>query len=89
MQWKVEFDAAAVKELGKLDQSIAKRILTFLHERVAMQDDPRSIGDAIKGPKLGQFWKYRVGDFRIICNIEDKSIRILVLRIGNRREVYR
>lgn len=52
-------------------------------------DDPRSIGEALKGSKLGAFWKYRVGDFRIIADIEDAALRILVVRIGNRKAVYR
>ncbi len=61
----------------------------FLHERVATLDDPRSIGEALKGSRLGAFWKYRVGDYRVIANIEDGALHILVVRIGNRREVYR
>lgn len=63
--------------------------MTFLRERVAVLDDPRSIGDALKGSELGEFWKYRVGDWRIICEIRDKVVLITVLRLGNRREVYR
>jgi mRNA interferase RelE/StbE len=89
MAWKVEIDLAAERDLGKLDPQIARRILVFLHDRVAKLDDPRSIGDALKGDKLGAFWKYRVGDYRIISTIEDGALRILVVRIGNRREVYR
>ena len=52
-------------------------------------DDPRSIGEALKGSKLGELWKYRVGDYRIIADIEDGVMRVLVLKVGNRREVYR
>ena len=89
MAWKVEIDLAAERDLGKLDPQIERRILVFLHDRVAKLDDPRSIGDALKGDKLGAFWKYRVGDYRIISTIEDGALRILVVRIGNRREVYR
>jgi mRNA interferase RelE/StbE len=89
MAWKVELDPAAERELGKIDRQAARRILTFLHERVAHLDDPRSIGEALKGSKLGAFWKYRVGDYRIIASIEDGALLILVVRIGNRREVYR
>lgn len=89
MAWKVEIDLAAERDLGKLDPQIARRILVFLHDRVAKLDDPRSIGDALKGDKLGAFWKYRVGDYRIISSIEDGALRILIVRIGNRREVYR
>lgn len=89
MAWKIELDPAAVRELDKLDPQMARRILTFLHGRVATLSDPRSIGEALKGSKLGEFWKYRVGDYRIISSIEDGALRILVVRIGNRREVYR
>ncbi len=64
-------------------------ILVFLRERVAVLDGPRSVGEALKGSRLGEFWKYRVGDYRIITNIEDGVMRILVLKVGNRREVYR
>jgi mRNA interferase RelE/StbE len=89
LAWLIEFDDASKKDLAKLDKQTAKRITAFLRERVAVLDDPRSIGDALKGSKLGAFWKYRVGDYRIITSIEDGALRILVVRIGNRREVYR
>ena len=89
MAWRIEFDRAAERELGKLDPQVAKRILLFLHERVAHLDDPRSIGEALKGSRLGDIWKYRVGDYRLISSIEDGALRILVVKIGNRREVYR
>ena len=89
MAWRIEFDRAAERELGKLDPQVAKRILLFLHERVANLEDPRSIGEALKGSRLGDFWKYRVGDYRLISSIEDGALRILVVKIGNRREVYR
>lgn len=89
MAWRIEFEDAALKELAKLDKQVARRILIFLRERVAVLDDPRSVGEALKGSKIGEFWKYRVGDYRIITNIEDGVMRILVLKVGNRREVYR
>lgn len=89
MVWRIEFEDAAIKELRKLDKPVAKRILVFLRERVAVLDDPRSIGEALKGSQLGDFWKYRVGDYRIIARIEDGALCILVLKVGNRREVYR
>ena len=63
MAWQIEFDRSAERELGKLDPQIAKRILIFLNERVARLEDPRSIGEALKGSRLGEFWKYRVGDY--------------------------
>ena len=89
MAWKIELSGLAQRNLKKLDRQVAKRILVFLHGRLATLDDPRSIGQALKGSDLGQFWKYRVGDWRIIASIEDRDIRILVVRIANRREVYR
>ena len=89
MAWKVELSTLARKNLDQLDPQIAQRVLSFLVERVANLDDPRSIGEALKGSRLGEFWKYRVGDYRIISSIEDGALKILVVRIGNRREVYR
>ena len=89
LAWRVEFEDAALKELTKLDKPVARRILAFLRERVSQLDDPRSVGEALKGSKLGEFWKYRVGDYRIVAHIEDGALRILVLKVGNRREVYR
>lgn len=89
MAWRIEVDEAAERDLAKLDPQISKRILKFLHDRLAVLDDPRSIGEALRGSRLGDFWKYRVGDYRIICDIQDKRVLVLVLRIGNRREIYR
>ena len=89
LAWRIEFEDTALKELAKLDKQVARRILAFLRERVAVLDDPRTVGEALKGSKLGEFWKYRVGDYRVITNIEDGVMRILVLKVGNRREVYR
>jgi mRNA interferase RelE/StbE len=89
LAWTIKFDEGAKKDLAKLDKQIAKRITTFLGSRVAALDDPRSIGEALKGSKLGDFWKYRVGDYRVVASIEDGALRVLVVKIGNRREVYR
>lgn len=89
MVWRIEISESAERQLGKLDRLVAKRIRSFLRERVAILNDPRSIGAALKGSALGEFWKYRVGDWRIICQIRDKEILIIVVRLGNRREVYR
>ncbi|VVM08184.1 type II toxin-antitoxin system RelE family toxin [Methylacidimicrobium tartarophylax] len=89
MAWKVELDPAAERELDKIDRTSARRILAFLHGRLAQIDDPRSLGEALKGARLGEFWKYRVGDYRIIASIEDGALRILVIRIGHRKDGYR
>ncbi len=86
-KWTIEFDPAAQKELDKLDNPIARRISKFLYERVAKLDDPRQIGERLKGT-LHEFWKYRVGDYRLICSLEHDRLVVLVLRIGHRREIY-
>ena len=62
---------------------------TLGRRSVATLDNPRSIGEALKGSTLGEFWKYQVGDDRVIASIEDRALCILVVKIGNRREVYR
>jgi mRNA interferase RelE/StbE len=87
--WRIEFDEPAKKQLTKLDRQIAKRITTFMRERVASLENPRMIGEALTGSRLGEFWKYRVGDYRILCRLEDDILRIFVIKVGNRREVYR
>ncbi len=89
MAWKIDLSPLAQKNLDQLDPQIARRILRFLYERVTTLEDPRSIGEALKGSRLGEFWKYRVGDYRLITNIDDGTLHILVVRIGNRRNVYR
>lgn len=89
MTWRVEISDKAKKNLAGLDKADAKRITDFLRTRVATLDDPRSLGEALKGSRLGDFWKYRAGDYRIIASIEDRALRVLVIRVGNRREVYR
>ena len=88
MAWSIEYAKTAKDQLRKLDKPVAKRILDFMDERIAVLENPRQTGKALKGP-LGEFWCYRVGDFRIICEIRDDVISILVVQIGNRREVYR
>jgi mRNA interferase RelE/StbE len=89
MAWKIELQRDAERELEKLGHNAARRILKFLHGRVARLDDPRAIGEALRGPELKEFWNYRVGDYHIIADIQDNILRILVVRIGHRRSIYR
>ena len=89
LTWAIELSEPSIKQLSKLDKPVAKRIMAFLRERVASLEDPRSIGEALKGSELGEFWKYRVGDYRLICEIQDGALKVLVVKLGNRREVYR
>lgn len=89
MAWRIEVTQTAEMQLAKLDRPVARRIVAFLRERVAAADDPRSLGQALKGGELDEYWKYRIGDWRLICQIEDSRITVVVLRLGNRSEVYR
>jgi mRNA interferase RelE/StbE len=89
LAWTVEFDGSAAKELRKFDPAIARRILAFLRERVAVLEDVRQVGEALRGDSLGEFWKYRLGDYRIVARIVDQRLLVIVVRIGHRREVYR
>ncbi len=89
MAWRVEIDRAAVRDLSKLERQAAQRILAFLHGRIATLDNPRSLGAALKGSRLGEFWRYRVGDYRIITSIEDDALRVLVVAVARRDKAYR
>lgn len=89
MAWRVELSETAERELSKLDSPAKKRVLKFLRGRVAKLETPRSIGSALQGARFGEFWKYRVGDLRLICKIEDDKLVVLVVRVGHRREIYR
>jgi mRNA interferase RelE/StbE len=86
--WAVVLDAKVDKQLARLSSVDRQRILRFLHKRVATLEDPRSLGDALVGPLSG-YWKYRVGDYRVIARLIDQTVTVYVVRIGNRREVYR
>lgn len=88
MAWTIDYTDTAKKQLRKLDKPAARRILDYLNERIADSRDPRVSGKALTGP-LGNFWRYRVDEYRIICDIQDGQLRVLVVRVGNRREVYR
>jgi len=89
LAWDIEFDPDAVKDLKKLDKQVQIRILGFLRSRLGAMENPRELGEALAGSQLGNYWKYRVGDWRLICDIQDRRIVVRVLRVGNRREVYR
>jgi mRNA interferase RelE/StbE len=88
LAWTIEYTQAADRQLRKLDKSSSRRIVDYLRNRVACLEDPRSIGKALRGP-LGELWRYRVGDYRIICELLDKQLRVLVVRVGDRKDVYR
>jgi mRNA interferase RelE/StbE len=87
--WIINYTESASKQLKKLDKQVALRILDYMDRQVAILDDPRSVGKNLVGPKMGEYWRYRVGDIRIICNIADQQMCVLVIEIGNRKEIYR
>lgn len=88
MAWKVEFVPAAAKELKKLGRAEAARIIATLETRIAVLDDPRSLGSALTAD-FGGLWRWRIGNYRVVARIDDARITILVVRVGHRREVYR
>ena len=88
MAWAIEFVPQAAKELKKLGRSEAARIIRTLEERIAPLDDPRSLGAPLKGEHEG-YWRWRIGDYRVVARIEDERVVILVIRIAHRRKVYR
>ncbi len=89
MAWTVNYTETAAKQLRKLDKPAARRIVDFMDERVATSQNPRDSGKALTGPLLGSYWRYRVGDCRIICEIQDGVLCILVIEVGARKDVYR
>ena len=92
MAWRIEFESGALKDLRGLDRQIARRITRFLSERIGVLDDPRRFGAPLR--RSGEvssmsLWRYRVDDWRIVVRIEDDILRVLVVRVAHRREVYR
>lgn len=87
MAWRIEYTQGAKKDLARLDKSMAKRITTFMRERVGATDSPRASGKQLRGV-LREFWRFRVGDYRVLCRLEDDRLIVLVVRVGHRRDVY-
>ena len=88
MAWTIDYADTAKGQLRKLDKQTVRRILDFMDERIAPAENPRSTGKALTGP-LGELWRYRVGDYRVICDIQDGALRVLVVQAGHRSGVYR
>ena len=88
MGWTIEYTNSARSQLRRLDRNTAQRILNYMDNRVAPLDSARSIGKALTGP-LGGLWSYRMGDYRIVCDIQDDVLVVLVVRVGRRDRVYR
>ena len=88
MAWTISFEPRALKELEKLDRSAQRRVLRFLHERVVGGGETRDSGKPLVGDRAG-LWRYRVGDYRVVCRIEDDRLVVLVVRVAHRKDVYR
>ncbi len=87
MAWTIKYSRSAAKELKSLDRQIATRIHSYMTEKIAICTNPRDFGKALQGD-LSEYWRYRIGDFRVLCTIQDDVVTILVVRVGHRREVY-
>ena len=88
MAWTIELSQTAEKSLRKLDRQVAKRITQYLRGRVAQLENPRGLGKPLHA-SLEDYWSYRVGDYRLICEIKDRTLVVLVVEIGHRSDVYR
>lgn len=88
MAWSIEYADAARKQMRKLDRVVARRIFRYLDERIAPMVDPRELGKSLSGP-LGELWRYRLGDYRIITQLRHEVMTVLVLRVGHRPNVYK
>ena len=88
MAWQIKYTGTAVKHLAKLDKAVAKRIVDFMDEQIAVLQDPRVSGKALTGAVFGAYWRYRVEDYRIICTIQDAVLCVLVVEISSRKNVY-
>ncbi|MGH9453597.1 MAG: type II toxin-antitoxin system RelE family toxin [Terriglobia bacterium] len=88
MAWHIEFSRTAEKQIGKLGRQAQTSILSYLREKVQPAANARQFGKMLHGDKQG-LWRYRVGDYRIICNILDSRLKVVVLAIGHRKEIYR
>ncbi|NWK54913.1 type II toxin-antitoxin system RelE/ParE family toxin [Verrucomicrobiaceae bacterium N1E253] len=87
MSWDYSFTSRARKELKKLGHESARKIIRFLDERVCEADNPRQHGKALKG-SLDEYWRYRIKNFQILCEIKDDTLIVLVVKVGHRRNVY-
>lgn len=87
MAWRIELETRARKELARIDPPEARRIRTYLRDRVASRDDPSSLAAPLAG-QWRDYWRFRVGDYRLICHLDETTLTVLVVRIGHRRQVY-
>ena len=87
MAWKIEWDQRALRDAERLDHEARKRVTRYLRDRLATDENPRRFGKPLTGDKAG-LWRYRVGDYRMVCRIEETRLVVLVITVGHRKEVY-
>jgi mRNA interferase RelE/StbE len=87
-RWRIEINRTAERQIKKLDRSVQRTIIRFLKERLILLDNPRQLGKPLRGEK-GELWRYRVGDYRLVCDIRDEKLTVLLVQVGHRKEVYR
>jgi mRNA interferase RelE/StbE len=85
--WTIEYDEAAVRDLRKLDRQVQREILDYMEKRIGQAEDPRSFGKPLRHSKFG-LWRYRMGDYRIICQLEQSKLVVLVVAVGHRSKIY-
>lgn len=88
MDWTIKIKKTAEKQITRLEKRVQKRIVNFLKERLLKSDDPRRQGKKLTGNK-GDLWRYRVGDYRLICKLKDNELIILLLAVGHRKNIYK
>jgi mRNA interferase RelE/StbE len=88
LSWTIEYTRTAETQLRKLDRPVARHILNYMDDKIAPLENPRTRGKALSGP-LGELWRYRIGDYRVLCEIQDSIMRILVVEAGHRRQIYK
>ena len=88
MNWRIEYTRTAETQLRKLDKPVARHILDYLDEKIATLDNPRTRGKSLSG-HLGELWRYRIGDYRVICEIQDSIMNVLVVEVGHRKQIYK
>ena len=89
MAWTIEYAQSSRKPMERLDPIVRRRIREFLSVRIALMDDPRQLGEALQGTRYAGLWRYRVGDYRILIDIRDEVVTVIVVGVGHRGEVYR
>ena len=88
LAWLIDYTSTALQQLGKFNKPAARRIVDFMGERITTLQDTRETGKALTGPLLGQYWRYRVGNYRVICDIQDNVLCVLVVEVGSRKDVH-